>query len=62
MGKLSKIVTLQIVATSLHIFWCYVFIDFYDLKLQGVALAVIITNFTLFVFTILIIFFDEEAY
>jgi Na+-driven multidrug efflux pump len=39
----------QGIATSLHIGWCYIFIDVLDMEARGAGVATTISNFTLMI-------------
>ena len=35
---------IQILGTTFHIFWCYLFVDVYHMDINGIGYACIVTN------------------
>lgn len=52
---------IQVITTTLHYFWCYLFVITYEMGIEGTAIATTITIFSnLFLITIYVTFFEPS--
>ncbi len=49
MGYQNQPMIIQCITLPLHIIWCYIFTDYYDMGVKGTAIASSITSFTNFI-------------